>query len=305
MRLTPTAALVCLALLAACGDYPEPFLGNPGRAGAILSLPPSPRLSVSLPTGALLADAAAGAYATDIAAALDAHSVPAIVGGTRAPDWRLSVGAELHGQSVVPVYAVLNPKGVAQGSADGAPIPARAWQAGDPATLRAAAQTDAPAIAALLDRIKAAVQRSDPNSLVNRPARLQVLRVTGAPGDGNAMLRRMMVADLADLGIVPQDNPRGIDYVLAGNVRVAPAGPGQQRVEIQWTVRDLYGAEAGHLLQLNDIPAGTLDRHWGDVAVVVAQEAAGGVREVLVNQTEAKTLARRAAKPVAPAAVGR
>ena len=44
---------------------------------------------------------------------------------------------------------------------------------------------------------------------------------------------------------------------------------------------------------MNEVPAGTLSHYWGDVAVAVVQEAAGGIRDVLLNQTGA--LARRAA----------
>ena len=36
-------------------------------------------------------------------------------------------------------------------------------------------------------------------------------------------------------------------------------------------------------MQLNEVPARSLDRFWGDVAVVVATEAAGGVRDVIIN----------------------
>jgi hypothetical protein len=50
--------------------------------------------------------------------------------------------------------------------------------------------------------------------------------------------------------------------------------------------------------QLHDIPKGSLDAFWGDVAVVAAQQAAGGVKEVLDNN-----IGKRAyAKPVPPPA---
>lgn len=39
------------------------------------------------------------------------------------------------------------------------------------------------------------------------------------------------------------------------------------------------------MIQLNVIPAGTLDNYWGDVAMVVAQEASGGVNEVIRRQS--------------------
>ena len=52
-----------------------------------------------------------------------------------------------------------------------------------------------------------------------------------------------------------------------------------------WKVADAKGAEAGQVAQLNQVPRGTLAGLWADVALVVAQEAAGGVRDVIRNQT--------------------
>jgi hypothetical protein len=75
---------------------------------------------------------------------------------------------------------------------------------------------------------------------------------------------------------------------VAGHVRVVPIAPGQERVEIQWIVRNALGDERGRVVQLNVIPAGTLDHYWGDVAEAVAQEASGGVRDVILRQSGRK-----------------
>jgi hypothetical protein len=53
-------------------------------------------------------------------------------------------------------------------------------------------------------------------------------------------------------------------------------------------VDDARGREAGRVVQLNEVAAGTLDKLWGDVAVVVVQEASGGVRDVIFNQSGAR-----------------
>ena len=55
------------------------------------------------------------------------------------------------------------------------------------------------------------------------------------------------------------------------------------RVEIQWIVTDNHGQENGRVVQINEVPIGSLDQYWGDVAVAVATEAAGGVAEVVTN----------------------
>ena len=199
-------------------------------------------------------------------------------------DWRLALAAEWRDGAVVPSYAVLNPAGERQGVSEGQPIAMQAWAEASPATLRLAAADAAPGVASLLSRIEAARRQSDPNSLVNRPARIAFTGVTGAPGDGNASLPAQMRTRLAGLGMVVQDTAKDADFSLVGEVRLAPGAKGAQRVEIQWIVEDATGTERGRILQLNEVPPGTLDRHWGDVAVVVAEEAAGGVRDVVTAQ---------------------
>ena len=68
-------------------------------------------------------------------------------------------------------------------------------------------------------------------------------------------------------------------------MRIVPIAGGQQRVEIQWSVRTAGGDERGKVVQLNEIPTGSLDHYWADVAVVVATEAAGGVNDVITRQS--------------------
>ena len=109
--------------------------------------------------------------------------------------------------------------------------------------------------------------------------------MTGAPGDGNVSLTKQMKTHLAALGPMVQDDAGGADFIVQGDVRMVPIAGGQQRVEIQWTVKAANGDERGKVVQLNDIPAGTLDHYWADVAVVVATEAAGGVNDVIARQS--------------------
>jgi hypothetical protein len=54
-------------------------------------------------------------------------------------------------------------------------------------------------------------------------------------------------------------------------------------------IKNAAGQDLGKVVQLNEIPAGTLDHYWGDVAVVVATEASGGVNDVLKRQTQPDT----------------
>jgi len=282
--LLPTLLLPTL-LLTACGDLPQPFLGNPGAAARILAQPPTPRLAVPVPPQALLPDQAAETFAKALADALQNQEVPAVEGPAQPGDWRLAVTVGLRGATVVPVYAVLDPKGQEQGKSEGKPLASADWAAAAPATLSRTATEAAPGIADLLTHIQAALQHADPNSLYNRPARVQVVEVTGAPGDGNLALTRQMRTMLSQFGPVVQDTAAGADFIVRGMVRLVPIAGGEERVEIQWSVATPGGDERGRVVQLNNVPAGSLNGYWGDVAAVVAQEAAGGVRDVILRQS--------------------
>jgi hypothetical protein len=274
-----------LGPLAACGDFPRPFQGAPGATAMRLAQPPAPRLAIPAPAEALLTDDAGRAFATAVAEDLQGLEVPATAARVQPGDWQLVVKAEQRGGAVVPSFIVQNPKGEAEGQAEGKPVPLAAWAAAKPATLKMAADDAAPAIAELLTRIQAAIRQSDPNSLYNRPARVQVLPVSGAPGDGDQALTAQMRSRLSKLGNVVQDTESGADFIVQGQVHVVPIAGKQIRVEIQWIIKDARGAERGRVVQLNEVPADSLSRYWGDVAAAVAEEASGGVKDVILTQS--------------------
>jgi len=286
-----------LVLLAGCGSLPQPFAGHPGAMARRLAQPPPARLAVPPPTNALLTDEASLAYQKAVVAALQNEEVPAVADVARVGDWRLTATAELRGDTVVPVFTVEDPDGQAKGSTDGAPMAAAQWAQASPATLDQVAAGGAPAIAALLTRIEATRRFSDPSSLVNRPVRVFVPDVIGAPGDGNRQLARNLRQQMPREGEVVQDTPNGADFTVQGDVKTAAGAAGTERIEIRWIVSDAQGREAGQIVQLNEVPPGSLDRYWGDAAVSVAQQAAGGVRDVIQNQLGTR------AKPAPPAAL--
>jgi hypothetical protein len=288
-------ALLTLLVLASCGGLPRPFEGYPGATAARLAQPPPARLSVSPPKAALLPDEAAAQFADAMAEALSGQDVPAIATAPRKGDWRLEIAAQLgdgaQANEVIPLYTVFDSTGEQAGVQQGQPVAASIWSQGSPATIKTAAADAAPGIANLLSRIEAARRASDPNSLVNRPAKLVVPDVTGAPGDGNRQLARQMRLALAAQGMLVQEvAPKNgqTDFTVTGKVVAVPIAGKMTRIEIQWIVADPKGDERGRIVQLNEVPAGSLDRLWGDVAVVVASEAAGGVKDVVARQTGAR-----------------
>ncbi len=277
------ALLLCL-LLSACGDLPEPFLGNPGATARRLAQPLAPLLAVPAGTGMLMPDTDSLELAKQIATALQATEVPAMVRTPEKSDWRLITRVEHNGDSVTPLFIVQDPQGQEQGTAQGEKVPLRLWANANPALLRQIAAEAAPRIGAVLTSIRVAHDKADPGSLYNRPAKVQVADVTGAPGDGNTSLTQQMRARLAVLGPVVLTTSAGADFIVQGEVKVVPEKKRQERVEIQWIIKTGSGDERGRVVQLNELPAGTLNRYWGDIAVVVATAASGGVNDVILRQ---------------------
>lgn len=275
------ALLLLPIALAGCGDFPRPFQGNPGPVARRLAAPPPPLLAVPPPAGALLADAGSERFAEDMAAALAARTVPAVAAPTRPGDWQLSISAALKNSQVIPRYTVIDPAKHAQGSVAGKPVPARAWAEADPAALKEAANVDAPVIATLLTDIDARLKRSNPASLMNRPAKVYFAGVIDAPYDGDIVLARALRADLPAVGVPLQEGKAGADFSIIGRVKVTPSQPGQVQVEVQWVVNDASGHERGRVVQLNEVPASTIDPSWGRVAPVIAEQAASGLHQLI------------------------
>jgi hypothetical protein len=277
-----------LLLLASCGGLPQPFAGNSGETALRLAQPPPARLAVLPSADASLTPAQSANLASWLAEALQGQEVPAAFLPPQPGDWRLVTTIARQDGTVTPMFTVFDPAGVQAGIAQGQSFSPESWEEGG--TLRRVAATAAPDLLGLLTRIDAARRASDPASLSNRAARLRVPDVTGAPGDGNRQLARRMREQLNLQGLTVLDDGRSdpADFSVAGQVRAVPIAGQMERIEIQWIVTDTTGDERSRVVQLNEIPAGTLDRFWGDVALVVAQEAAGGVKDAILQQTGRK-----------------
>ena len=275
-------------LLTACGNLPQPFAGNPGARAIQLATPPVARLAVLPPRYPGFDQAHAKVWAGDIVDALVAREMPALVGAPSAVDWSVLPSISRQGYMIVPRYELHDGTGKLRGIIDGTPQPAFMWESGDETLLRQSAQEAAPKIGEMLTGIEAARMEADPNSLLHRAARIRVAEGQGASGDGNHSLPAEIRTYLRANGIVVTNDASQADYTLKLEVSMTPFGQTQQEVQIIWILTDARGREAGRIAQLNDIPSHSLDGHWGEVAEVVAEQAAPGVIQVITNQLPAR-----------------
>ncbi|MDO9709805.1 hypothetical protein [Paracraurococcus lichenis] len=293
-----------LLALSACGDLPQPYRGRPGGQAGVLAIPLAVRLAVRPPDEAMLPGKAAEAYAEAITSALQAQDVPAIATPTPLPlDWQVEATAERRGQEVVPRFRLLDADRKPQAATEGSPVPVRDWAEAERPLFDRVAQEAAPKLTQLLLQVEAARKSTDPASLTAGPPKLHMVGVKGAPGDGNTSLGTRMREQLGNQGFVVQETAEGAAYALQAEVSVVPTPvQGVERVEIQWIVSRRDGEELGRVVQMNEVPAGRLNRLWGDIAYIAAEEAAGGVKTVVSNAMTAPPTTTDAPKPAGPQA---
>lgn len=316
--LTPlsTFAVLCLAILMvpACG-------GNPERAGPkktvgpiVLGFKTTVRLGNSfrvrvdgidgpaLPMAKLLAQAAArGLEAEGVPATTKAAGKVGFVLRGRA-DRNPAQGAEKDGDapySVVIHWTLFDAKGKKLGSyIQGVRGEYWRWQYGDPKIIRTVGFGVAKPVLAMIQAARPQAARAqgapeatagvasgeDIQSLMPslRPrSGILVRGVTGAPGDGNAVLLDDIKAALLAADISVTEDARQAALLLDGLVAVGPSEGGRQRVRIVWTVSRRDGGEVGRAIQENTVPEGLLDGPWGNVAAEVTAAAVEGVERVL------------------------
>ncbi len=280
-----------LLLLAGCGDLGQPFRGRPGRNAAWLAIPLAVRLAVPPPPQALLGEVEARRLAQAVTEGLQARDVPAIAVDTPLPlDWRLEITADNLGTTVRPRFTLVNADGVRQGVLDGTPVPLQAWAEPTPPVLAGVATQAVPGITQLLLSVQAARASATPGAISAGPPRIRFLPVTGAPGDGAQVLAARMREFMSNLGFVVQEAAEGAEYGLTAVVRVeASPNANQQLVDLQWVVTRRDGIELGRVVQVEEVGRGRLDRFWGDVAYVAAEQASGGVQTIIRNATTPTT----------------
>jgi hypothetical protein len=108
-----------------------------------------------------------------------------------------------------------------------------------------------------------------------------VLPVTGAGGEGNRELTGAMRETLKTAGWKVAGGPRADALTLTGKVTLSKPVSGTQKVSLVWVIATPDGKVLGDIKQSNAVPAGSLDKSWGEGATYVAEAAATGIFELI------------------------
>ena len=131
-----------------------------------------------------------------------------------------------------------------------------------------------------------------------------VRNISGAPGDGNIALRTALLQSLRGADAMVTDNPMQASYVIQGSVQVAAPFAGRQHTRIVWLVTTIGGEEVGTAIQENDIPQGSLDGRWGEVAQIITNAAIPGVTRLFDTRLDAGSAQGNLSQPDLPHVLG-
>ncbi len=108
-----------------------------------------------------------------------------------------------------------------------------------------------------------------------------VTRVSGSPGKGNSELLAAMRRTLAEAGWPVLTRGRKDALTIHGEVALAAPASRSQKVTLNWIVAMPDGKVLGTVAQANQVPAGSLDKGWGQTADLAAQAASQGIFAVV------------------------
>jgi len=169
------------------------------------------------------------------------------------------------------------------------------------AAILAAMGASAPVNTASLDT-SAAVQPSPPQQAPAAPAKalatkapaapakashaheiraVAVTRVSGSPGRGNSELLAAMRRTLAAAGWPVFTRARKDALTIHGEVALGKPVSRSQRVTLKWIVTTPDGKVLGTVAQANNVPAGSLDKGWGQTADLATRAASQGIFAVV------------------------
>ena len=130
--------------------------------------------------------------------------------------------------------------------------------------------------------VKQPLNSNDSFSLWKKP-KVFLIKIVGAPGDGNNSLykniRRMLI--VAGLNMV--NERQRSDFLLNGFVNVSPTYDKLNDIAVTWLLTTKDGLVVGKATQNKRVPAGTVREEWDDVAVSVAVEGSISIVKIVMR----------------------
>ncbi len=271
-------ALAALVLVQACQPLPQPFQPTARDKGAAVALLPQDSHGVSILDVSGLPSALSGPLRAAVAQRLRDEDIPAAVDVGHRGAFLLRGEASLSPLSAqeeeVQISWFLVPP-------DGGSVRSFVRRDAIPR-----GQSQRPTVPQL-DRIARGVTTAllpmlNPNAAEAQGLRgVSVWGIDGAPGDGGFALRRALEFILRENGvpIVERDTPEAL--VVSGAVSLAKPVNGVQLIRLRWVLLMPDGTELGTVEQENQIPAGSLDKTWGEAAIFAAEGAFEGLAALL------------------------
>jgi hypothetical protein len=284
-----------VAAVAACGPLPRPFGRSDGDAPRPLaenifleSVEVEPLTGTTLPMGKLLAEAV-------VQRLEKTYQIPAAIRGLNKSRYILTghvrnpaaEGAAGTGNAGIVIGWQLDERrgGIVSNFVEEIDATAVEWDYGSPKILESVGDTVSERVARVVlgDRFDAAGS----DRYLGRRG-IFVAGVTGAPGDGNASLRRAMSVALAGKSLRLADAKDKAAFTLQGDVEMGVPDNGAQTIKIVWTVQGIDGEVLGRAQQNNAVPAGSLDGRWGQTAAFVAAAALDGIAGIIEQHDPSK-----------------
>ena len=162
-------------------------------------------------------------------------------------------------------------------------LAAGAWRRAEPRALKQVAQQASRALVSLIREPEPAAGSAP--SLAE--GRVLLAPIEDAPGDSGRQLSKALVAALQRLEPGVLSNFGGPAVIIVGEIGLGEPRQGYQSVAVTWRVLEaVSGEELGRVDQRNQVPAGSLDRSWANVALPIAEGAAAGIADLLAKSKE-------------------
>jgi hypothetical protein len=282
-------AAALLLALGSCQPLPHPFADDRPPA-SLLTVRDSAGVTIGPIAGA--PEATAEKLRDAVARELQKHDIPASATTASVASYQLGGRIEeaptALGKARLTVYWRLqSPGGKVVGERQPSfEAPPADWTAGADGPVGELAAASADTLAPLLSDEPLPNPLATVATATEGRMRLAIDAIKGAPGDGDTSLAGSITAVLKrhDIDIVSDPkSTAGLKLDAQVAMSPTPGEPGKQHIKIVWRLHRADGSQVGTVGQENDVPKGTLDGAWGDVAYTVAVAAEDGILELIAR----------------------